>query len=121
MDGAVWQFIAGGGEGDESAREAAVREASEEAGISLDCQWIELSSVGSVPREVFSAAVHWPSDLRAVPEYSFAVDVSGASLRLSPEHSEFRWLCDRDASEILCWGSNRAALAELVERLRNRA
>ena len=58
-----------------------------------------------------------PRDLFVVPEYSFAVDVSGQELDLSHEHDKVRWLSFKEATRLLTWESNRIALWELNERL----
>ena len=52
-----------------------------------------------------------------MPEYSFAVDVSGQELDLSHEHDKVRWLSFKEAMRLLTWESNRIALWELNERL----
>jgi dATP pyrophosphohydrolase len=114
----MWQFLSGGAEDLETAFEAAKREAHEEAGIPPDSIWIELDSRASIPHIAFSLTSHWPPELLVVPEFSFAVDVSGVQLTLSHEHDEIRWLDFKDATAILKWDSNRVALWELNERLR---
>lgn len=48
-----WQFIAGGGEDDETPLEAAKREAFEEGGIQSE-NWIELLSLSYIPATVIS-------------------------------------------------------------------
>jgi len=119
-DGSMWQFLSGGAEDQETALEAAKREAHEEAGIPAEGIWIELDSRASIPRTAFSPTSHWPPDILVVPEFSFAVDVTGRELVLSPEHDEYRWLKFEDAAKILRWDSNRVALWELNERLKRR-
>ena len=52
-----------------------------------------------------------------MPEYSFAVDVSGQELDLSDEHDTVSWLSFKEATRRLTWESNRIALWELNERL----
>ncbi len=114
----MWQFLSGGAEDQETAFEAAKREAREEAGIPLESIWIELDARASIPRTAFSPTSHWPPELLVVPEFSFAVDVSGRQLILSHEHDEIGWLDFKDATAILKWDSNRIALWELNERLK---
>jgi dATP pyrophosphohydrolase len=116
-DGSMWQFIAGGGENDETPADAAVREASEEACIPHGLPWIRLDSVASIPRTAFPGA-NWPSKIYVVPEYCFAVNVSGHDLKLSDEHHSFEWLDYEQAWQRLTWQSNQTALWELRERLR---
>jgi dATP pyrophosphohydrolase len=88
----MWQFIAGGGEDDETPAEAAVRDAHEEASIPNDVKWMRLDSFASVPRAAFPGGAHWPPALYVVPEYCFGVNVSGHDLRMSAEHGLFEWL-----------------------------
>lgn len=119
-DGSMWQFIAGGAEGGETAEQAARREASEEAGIAEGARLLRLDSRASVPRTAFGPTEHWPKDLLALPEYSFAVEVGDQELELSHEHDRIRWLSFEEATALLTWESNRLALRELNERLRLR-
>ena len=116
-DASVWQFIAGGAEDDETAEQAARREAAEEAGIAEGTRFCQLESRASVPRTAFHPTEHWPKDLLVVPEYSFAVDVAGQELVLSHEHDKVSWLSYEEAARVLTWDSNRVALWELNERL----
>ena len=111
-----WQFIAGGGEGQEAPRETARREAQEEGGISPEAQWIPLDSTCTIPRSVFPGA-HWPHDLLVIPEHTFAVNIGDASLCLSSEHDRLEWLEYEAAHQRLLYDSNKNALWELRERL----
>ena len=117
-DASMWQFIAGGAEDDETAEQAARREAAEEAGIPGGARLIRLDSRASVPRTAFGPTEHWPEDLLVVPEYSFAVDATGQELALSQEHDKVSWLSFEEAARVLTWESNRVALWELNERLK---
>jgi len=112
----MWQFIAGGGEDDETPELAARREAFEEGGIIETSGWIQLDSVASIPRTAFPEAP-WPDGIYVVPEYSFAVEIGNAELILSQEHDGWGWCRYEQAAEILTWDSNRVALWELYERL----
>jgi dATP pyrophosphohydrolase len=115
----MWQFIAGGGEDDETPEDAARREANEEGGISETSGWIQLDSVASVPRTAFPDAL-WPESIYVVPEYCFAVKMKNADLQISHEHDGWGWCSYDQACEILTWDSNRVALWELNERLRRK-
>lgn len=116
-DDGVWQGIAGGGEGDETPLAAAQRESFEEAGIASASLFIKLDSVATVPVERV-AGFAWGDDVLVIPEYAFGVEVSGRNIRLSREHTEFRWVDCGAALGLLKWDSNRAALWELDLRLR---
>ncbi len=113
------QFIAGGGEDDESIFEAAKRETFEEAAIQLpDEKWLELDSKASLPRSAFPNAL-WPDNVYVITEHCFAVHVSGAEIKLSKEHFKFKWLTFEQAFSELSWDSNRVALFELNCRLKD--
>ncbi len=116
-DGAGWQGIAGGGEGDETPAEAARREFTEEAGVQPQHPLLALDSLASIPAHHFEAAAAWGPDVWAVPEYAFAVDATAQELTLSHEHGSLKWLSFLQALERLTWESNRAALRELERRL----
>lgn len=116
-DAEMWQFVAGGGEDDESPAETARREASEEAAIDEPpSAWIELDAMCTVPRWAFPTAP-WPDDVYVVPEYCFAVEVGGHDIVLSREHDRYEWLEYEPACRRLTWDSNRTALWELTQRL----
>jgi len=53
-DAECWQFVAGGGEDDESPGQAAERETKEEIGIAAHGRLLQLDSVATVPRNCFS-------------------------------------------------------------------
>lgn len=118
--GGYWQGIAGGGDLGESPLEAAKREAFEEAGIDPGCEYIELSSYTMVPVIEVVHEFKWGKNVLVIPEYCFGAAVRQTQLRLSSEHTEFRWLPYLLAREFLHWDSNKTALWELDVRLRRR-
>ncbi len=118
-DVGVWQFIAGGGESEDSSiLESAKREAFEEAGISVTEDYFKLDTCCSIPACCFKdGETMWGRDCLVIPEYAFAVRVESTSLRVSPEHTESAWLTYEDAHAVLQWDSNRTALWELNRRI----
>lgn len=115
-DGGYWQWVAGGGEAGETPLDAAIREGFEEAGIPLDSHLIRLDAVASIPiSELPDFADR--TDIHVVSEYSFGVRVDSRELRLSDEHTAFRWASYADALAALHWDSNKTALWELNRRL----
>lgn len=115
-DADYWQFVAGGGEDNETPIQAAKREAEEEIGITGELA--TLDSVSTVPKECFAAADAWGEEIYVIPQHCFAIDASTNDISLSHEHTEFRWVPYEEARALLKWDSNRTALWELNERLR---
>jgi dATP pyrophosphohydrolase len=110
-DGDFWQFVAGGGEGNETREEAARREMFEETGVVVE-RLQSLSSKNMVPASVFKN-VDWGPETTEIPEYCFAVEIGNSEIVLSDEHTEFRWVDFDEAIELLHWESNCDALREL--------
>jgi len=115
-DGGYWQGIAGGGEDGESPLEAARREAFEEAGIEQSSHFLELDSVATIP-VVGICGFKWGADVLVVPEYCFGVKVEHEDLRISREHTSFKWAEYETANRELHRDSNKNALWELDYRL----
>ena len=116
-DGEQWQFVAGGGEDNETPIEAAAREIAEEAGIKAD-SITKLVSMTYLPADVISAhhRKHWTKDTFVLPEYHFAFECI-PDIKLSEEHLDCEWLSYHDAMSRLTWDSNKTALYELNCRL----
>ena len=112
-----WQFVAGGGEDEETPLDAAGREIFEEIGIRAE-QIFMLKNTAFVPNTCFAKAhrEHWAKDTYIIPEYSFAFECQG-EITLSHEHSEYAWLTYEQANGVLRWDSNKTALYELDCRL----
>ncbi len=119
-DGTVWQFVSGGAEDDETPAEAAKRELKEEIGITAELNWIALDSRASIPKNEYPHITHWPKEILVLPQFSFAVDVTGQEIILSREHDDFRWLSFDDSNKLLKWDSDKVALWELNERLKRK-
>jgi dATP pyrophosphohydrolase len=119
-DAGWWQFVAGGGEDNESPMQAAERETREEIGTTADGTLLKLDSMATVPKDCFKVADSWGPDVYVIPEYCFAVEMRDNELVLSDEHTEARWVSYEDACSLLKWDSNRNALWELNERLKRR-
>ena len=117
-DDDYWQFVAGGGEDDETPLQAAQREMEEEVGIVDDVNLMPLDSMATVPKNCFAAAKSWPQNLYVVPEHCFAVNAEGHNFILSYEHTALQWIPYIEAWQKLKWDSNRNALWELNERLK---
>lgn len=113
----VWQGVAGGGEEGESVLESAAREIFEEIGIMLAKEKIvQLDTKSSIP--VYHFKENWGENMYVINEYAFGADVQNNEIRLSDEHTEYKWCSYEMAMELLNWDSNKTALWELNERLR---
>lgn len=116
----IWQFVAGGAEDKETPIEAAIRELSEETGINIkEEDLIVLDSKTTIPVVNVTGTYTWGKDVFVIPEYAFAVDATSFQIKLSNEHTEFKWLEYNKAMDILTYDSNKTALWELNEKLNN--
>ncbi len=118
-DAGYWQAIAGGGEDNETAAQAAQREAHEEARIPLTSPLAELTTTASVPVTHFGDREHWPRDLYVIRTHYFGVDTTDVDIAISKEHVEFRWAKFDEAHQSLHWRSDAVALWELAQRIQN--
>ena len=110
--------MAGGAEDKETPIEATVRELREETGINIkEEDLIVLDSKATIPVVNVTGTYTWGKDVFVVPEYAFAVNATNFQIKLSNEHTEFKWLKYDKAMEILTYDSNKTALWELNERL----
>jgi dATP pyrophosphohydrolase len=120
-DDANWQSVCGGVEDGEDLITAARRETREEAGIAEPRPVYRLDMVSGVAKSCFAAGRHWPANLYIVPKHYFAMDAGAGAdgIRISAEHSEFRWASYAAAREALRYDDDKNALWELDTRLRN--
>lgn len=116
FDEETWQGIAGGGEDDETAEQAAGREAWEEAGIPIGRPLVCLDSMITIPVP-FVRGWLWGPETLVIPEYAFGIELPAMDVTLSHEHTEVRWLDFESAFALLRWDGNRNALWELNHRL----
>jgi len=115
-----WQFIAGGGEDSETPIETAKRETFEESGIETDCIF-RLTAMSYVPANCISERhrKNWPVNTYVLPEYFFAFETSD-EIKLSHEHTEYKWVTFYEAESLLHWQTNVVAMYELKCRLEMR-
>lgn len=112
------QFIAGGGEDDETPIQAAMREVYEESGV-INASFQQLTSICYIPTNIFSENQRqiWGEELYVIPEYSFGAEVKSEAVKISDEHISFEWVSYDEAINQLKWDSNKTALYELNCRL----
>ena len=112
-----WQWIAGGGENEETPEQAACRELFEESNIYNATDLIRLDSVASIPAIHFADFHFWGNDVYVVPEYAFGIEIKNEEIYLSKEHRDCVWLDYEKAQKHLKWDSNKTALWELHSRV----
>lgn len=115
-----WQWIAGGGEDDETPLQASARELFEETGIREEAKLINLQYSAFVPISEFKEhrLLYEKFNLLEIPEYYFAFEITNEKICLSHEHTEFKWVDYENANELLHWQTNKNGLRELNERLK---
>ena len=114
-DNGHWQWVAGGGEGNEEPAEAASRELQEELGVTAEVR--ALATVSPVPVTAITGAYTWGPDHLIVPEHAFCVELETDRFELSDEHSSFRWITYDEAKTLLEFDSNRTAAWEVTALL----
>lgn len=121
-DMGIWQFIAGGGEAGEAPLEAARRETWEETGIEEAVTFYPLESICSIPTQNFSekSRQEWGEECLVIPEYAFAARVNTPRIILSAEHGEYVWVDYPTAIQLLKFDSNKTALWELDQKIRQK-
>jgi dATP pyrophosphohydrolase len=118
-DSGAWQGVAGGGENGETPAEAAARELFEETGLKGG-RLVRLDSLAHIPVVNVTGGFTWGGETLVIPEYASAYEAEpNDPIVLSDEHTEFRWEEYDSARSLLEWDSNKTALWELNERIRN--
>lgn len=119
-DHGFWQFISGGGEDNETPLEAAHRECFEEAQIPKDYPIYQMDSTCSIPAEIFSEEYqkNWGEKYYVITEYTFALPLEKDIIKISHEHSEYKFVDFKEAIELLKHDSNKTALRELRARIK---
>lgn len=115
-DEGYWQFIAGGGENNETAMQTAKRESFEEAGISFESKYRDLN-FNELLRVEDVRGYLWGPDVKKIPNHGFAVEVRTKQISLSHEHTDYKWVKFDEALNLLKWEGNKRALTLLNEDL----
>jgi dihydroneopterin triphosphate diphosphatase len=114
----IWEAVAGGGEDQETILEAAKRETFEETGIVVESPPIRLDTIAPVPVTRFKESALWGKDLFVIPIHYFGVLAPDRQIRISEEHSEYKWLRYPEARDLLKFEDDKIALWELDRRVR---
>ena len=119
----IWQFISGGGEDNETPSKAVIREIKEETSLTIERKRLkQLDSRTTIPVLNITGNYTWGTDVYVIPEYAFAVEIiSDDNIQLSNEHKEYKWVEYNEAMKKLKYDSNKTALWELNERIKNEA
>jgi len=110
--GGFWQSVTGSLEGEETHKQAAVREVLEETGIrSREEELIELDVVNT-----FEIAPQWREKyapgVTQNEEVCFALNATKCEVQVdSIEHDEYAWVTYERAMAMVYWNSNKRALA----------
>lgn len=101
----IWQMVSGKIEAEEKAYESAARELKEETGLTPLKIW--------VAPKVNSFYSDQSDTICLVPVFAIQVDKK-SEVKLSKEHTEFKWVKSKKAKKMLAWEGQRRAL-ELIE------
>lgn len=116
----IWQFISGGEGEDDSILASAQRGAMEEASIDISHKYIKLDTISSIPATCFKRAKElWGKSCYVIPEYCFGVKLYTKEIKISAEHIEYEWYNYPTAINKLKYDSNKTALWELDNRIKN--
>lgn len=118
----IWQFVSGGGEDKETPIQTVKREIWEETGLKVNEEDItKLDSRTTIPVVNIAKKFLWGENVYVVPEYTFAIELNkDTKIILSDEHEKMEWVNYNNAMKKLKYDSNKTALWEVNERLKNR-
>jgi len=105
----VWQMVTGSIESGEKGFQTALREVEEETGLSP-------SEVYVVPH---MNSFYSPTKDHVCMVPVFAVVVNNKNVKLSEEHSEYRWVDKEDAKRLLAWQGQRKSVDTIYEYFTN--
>lgn len=97
----IWQMVTGKFKTNEKAYETALREIKEESGLCPLKMWV-------VPN-VNSFYSHEHDSISMLPVFAALVDWN-SEVKLSIEHSEFKWLFPEKAIKLLAWPGQRKSV-----------
>ena len=107
----IWQMVTGSIE-NEKAYETAIREIIEETGLAPKLLWV-------VPR-LNSFYSHEKDYICMIPVFVGMVSES-ADVKISSEHSEFKWVDAETAKKMLAWKGQRESVSAIYEFLTDKS
>lgn len=107
----LWQMVSGKIKDGEKAYETALREIKEETDLTPEKMWIapNINSFYSPDDEYISL----------IPVFAAKVKYD-SSVKISTEHSEYKWLKPEEAKNLLAWEGQRKSVDLIVEYFLNR-
>ncbi|GMU96243.1 MAG: hypothetical protein AMXMBFR50_17590 [Ignavibacterium album] len=107
----LWQMVSGKIKENEKAYETALREINEETGLTPEKIWIapNINSFYSPDDEYISL----------IPVFAAKVKYD-SSVKISTEHSEYKWLKPEEAKNLLAWEGQRKSVDLITEYFLNR-
>ena len=80
-----------------------------------------MDTINTIPSEIFCEEYrkNWGEDCYVIKEYTFAIRLKEDIIKISEEHSEYKWVTYDEAISLLKYDSNKTALTELRARIRN--
>lgn len=109
----VWQFVAGGGEDDESPIIAAKRETFEETGIREFKSFQLLETKTYVPTRYFKNAKELWGNKYVIPVHCFSVETFNKDIVMSKEHLDCKWVTHEEAESLLHFDVDKTCIYEL--------
>jgi len=106
----IWQMVTGSIDSNETAVETALREINEETSLTLDKFWV-VPNVNSF----YSAE---DDEICLVPVFIALVDDS-LQVKISSEHSEYKWTDAEDAKRLLAWSGQRKSVEIIYDYFTN--
>lgn len=94
----LWQMVNGKIKKEEKAFEAAIREIKEETNLTPGKLWV-------VPT-VNSFYSHEKNHIQILPVFSALIN-SKSKIKLSDEHSDFKWVTPAEAKKMLAWSGQK--------------
>lgn len=106
----IWQMVTGSVDSNEKGFETALREIKEETGLTPVKFWVapQVNSFYSAEND----------EICMVPVFAALVQTD-SEVKISSEHSEYKWLAQDEAKKLLAWKGQRMAVDTIHEYFTN--
>jgi dihydroneopterin triphosphate diphosphatase len=101
----IWQMVSGHTDKNETAYKSAIRELKEETGLKPYRLWVA-PNINSF---------YMPEDDSITLIPVFAAQVEDFEVKISEEHTEFKWLNSEEAKKLLAWDGQRRSVDLIKE------